>query len=217
MLVLVFSCNESDRNAFTNHSKKEIEVGINKTIETFMIVRALSDSDPMFSYRKPDYNSKPLMFLSRVYFTKFKNHNAVVKTQELISQTSSTGDVILQGLLYAEEFPSPTIVYELQSEYWKGKKEMLQDYLNVLEDFYIEANVEGFIEKNKSFYQGAILETKTYLDARLIPTMEDYFGVSNEGYKIILIPNSPFGMSFGAETTADNKGQYMRFFHRQMI
>lgn len=204
---LLTSCNVH-RMQNKEREQKEIEVSTNKTIETFMILRSLSDSDPLFKYRKADYDGKPLMYLAREYFKDYKNDIAVQKTQELLDKTSMTGDLILQGLLYSTELPQTKLIYEL-NPYWNKNESDLINYLNILSKFYIDANVEDFLKDNDEFYQGAIVEAKSYLNKDLIPVMEDYFGESNPNYKLILIPNSPFGMGFAADVgTGENRILY---------
>lgn len=194
LLILVFVCCEE---------RKTIEVDINHTIETFMILRSLSKEDPLFKYRDSTYKGKPIMYEARKTFAKYKNHQAVKETQKLLNSTSSTGDLILQGLLYFEELPSTSIKYEIDSDDWKNQKESLTDYIYILNQFYKDAKVDEFISKHSEFYNGAICEANSYLDDNLIPTLEDYFGIKNEGYKMIIIPNSPFGMGFGANTNSE--------------
>lgn len=180
-----------------NIEQKEIIVVTNKTIETFMILRSLSESDPLFKYRKADYKGKPLIYSAREYFKNFKDDIAVRKTQEILAETSVTGDLVLQGLLYSTELPKTKVIYRL-NPYWKKKESELKAYLKVLKRFYETANVEGFLKKNKQFYEGAKSEAESHLDKMLIPTMEEYFGESNPNYRLIVIPISPFGMGFGA-------------------
>ncbi len=200
IIAFLFISNNEKRK---NNEEKEIKVSINKTIETFMILRSLSDKDPLFKYRKADYKGKPLIYSAREYFKNFKSDIAVYKTQELLKETSSTGDLLLQGLLYANELPDNHLKYEL-NPYWKNKKSELIEYLKILKDFYNKANVEGFITEHKTFYEGAIAETKLYLNNSLIPTMEAYFGEYNTHYGLIIIPISPFGMGFGAKIEKGN-------------
>ena len=197
----LFSYGQNKKTERYNVKQKEIEVVTNKTIETFMILRSLSDSDPLFKYRKADYKAKPLIYAAREYFKNFKNDTAVKNTQEILAKTSVTGDLILQGLLYSDELPKTNLKYGLNS-YWKKKEPELKAYLKVLKHFYDTANVEDFLKKYRDFYQGAIIEATSHLDKNLIPVMETYFGQSNPHYNLIIIPISPFGMGFGANVGA---------------
>jgi hypothetical protein len=200
---LLISCNQRTKTEKHKSELKEIEVLTNKTIETFMILRSLSETDPLFKYRKADYKGKPLIYLAREYFKNFKDDIAVKKTQEILAKTSITGDLILQGLLYSTELPETKLKYEL-NPYWKSKEPELKAYLKILSQFYVNANVQNFLKKNNQFYQGAITEAESHLSKSLIPTMEEYFGETNPNYKLIIIPNSPFGMGFGASVGTEN-------------
>jgi len=199
-ILTLISCEEIRKSQTNVIQDKQIEVSINHTIETFMILRSLSNDDPLFKYRDSSYLGKPIMYEARKHFAEYRKHTSVIETQRMLNATSSTGDLILQGLLYFEELPSVSLKYEISAEDWINRKDSLISYVEVLQNFYKEAKVNEFISKHANFYAGAITEAKTYLDIELIPIMEDYFGISNLAYKMILIPNSPFGMGFGANT-----------------
>gem|GEM_PF-3455642 len=49
---LLISCNSDKKKDIKVSESKKIEIGINHTIETFMILRSLDDNDPHFKYRK---------------------------------------------------------------------------------------------------------------------------------------------------------------------
>lgn len=204
-LPLFSSCNgENTVQIKTSQKQKKVEVEIHETIETFMILRALASEDPLFQYRDSTYKGKPIMYEARKAFAEYKNHKAVIETQKLLNTTSSTGDLILQGLLYFEELPSTSLKYEITSEEWKNRKDTLIQYVHVLHQFYKDAKVNEFILSQADFYEGAIAEANSHLNENLINTMEDYFGIQNHAYKMILIPNSPFGMGFGASVASDD-------------
>ena len=203
LILVLASCKETKKSETNAIQEKRVEVSINHTIETFMLLRSISDNDPLFQYRDSNYKGKPIMYEARKMFTDYQNHPAVKETQSMLNATSSTGDLILQGLLYFEELPANSLKYEISSEYWKNRKDSLIAYMNTLQKFYVDAKVDEFITNHSDFYNGAITEAKSYIDNRLIPIMEDYFGMENHAYKMILIPNSPFGMGFGASTKSE--------------
>ncbi len=163
-----------------------------------MILRSIAHNDPLFQYRDAHYKGKPMMYEARQYFKNFTDHPAVVGTQNLLKSTSNTGDVILQGLLYFEELPSTKQRYQIDAEHWQANSEELINYIELVHDFYQEAKVAHFIEIHSAFYENAKKEAKSYLDSQLISNLEEYFGTENHAYQMILIPNSPFGMGFGA-------------------
>ncbi|WP_417611024.1 DUF4932 domain-containing protein [Owenweeksia hongkongensis] len=203
-ILILVSCKEPRKSSSNSAQEKRVEVSVNQTIETFMILRSISQDDPLFQYRDSNYKGKPIMYEAREFFAEYKNHPAVLETQNMLNATSSTGDMILQGLLYFEELPSNSLKHEISSEYWNKRKDSLTAYINTLQNFYEDARVGEFISKHSYFYEGAIAEAKSYLDDNLIPIMEDYFGMKNHAYHMILIPNSPFGMGFGANTKSED-------------
>lgn len=195
--LLLISCNSEKKKDTKVSEPKKIEIGINHSIETFMILRSLADNDPHFKYRKSEFKDNPLVYSSRQFFESYREHIAVHKTQEIINEFGV--DVTLQGLLYSQELPNVKLIYEINSPDWKQNREKLIEYLSLLKDFYVEANVSGFITQHKPFYLGAITEAKSHINPNLIQTMENYFGTENDHYKVILAPNQPFGMGFGAD------------------
>lgn len=208
-LFALLSCKEEKKTqSEIIQEPKKVETGINQTIETFMILRSIANNDPLFQYRDSTYKGKPIMYEARKTFVAYKNHPAVVATQNMLNVTSSTGDLILQGLLYFEEFPSKNQKFEITSDHWKNRKDSLINYVYILHQFYMDAKVSEFISNQSVFYNGAIEEAKSYINDDLIETMENYFGIVNQAYKMILIPNSPFGMGFGVKTNSDMGGQF---------
>lgn len=194
---MLISCNSDKKKDIKVSESKKIEIGINHTIETFMILRSLDDNDPHFKYRKSEFKDNPLVYFSRQFFKNYGGHIAVHKTQEIIKEFGV--DVTLQGLLYSQELPNVELIYEVNSPDWKQNREKLIEYLNLLKKFYVEANVYEFINQHKAFYLGAIAEAKSHIKPNLIQTMENYFGTANDHYSVILAPNQPFGMGFGAD------------------
>lgn len=208
-LLTVLSCTgEKQPSTETIQTSKKVEVVIHPTIETFMILRAIAHNDPLFRYRDSTYKGKPLMYEARKAFADYQHHPAVAATQNLLNATSATGDVILQGLLYFEPLPSNKQKFEITADQWKNRKDSLIHYVHLLHQFYHDADVGKFISNQSVFYSGAIEEAKSYLDDDLIGTMEGYFGIKNHGYTMILIPNSPFGMGFGAKTKSDQGDRF---------
>lgn len=188
--------------------KKQIAVCYNRTIETYMILRALSDSDYVFGYlmrnnKKLALNVRPLLYDAQQYFKAFKKHPAVAETQKLQNKIEDFGGIACQGLLYADELPAMKLRVEPTDDYWKEHKAELIEYLKVLHTFYEEAKVEAFFSKHAAYYAGAIAEAKGYINDRVIETMEAYFGKQNDAYTMVIIPLNPFSMGFGANIGKD--------------
>ncbi len=180
---------------------KTIEITYNRSIETFFILRALSDDDYLLSQlakrNNRDEKLRPMLHEARTYFNTYKNHIAVVETQKLIEKTEDIFGLVCEGLLYARELPDTGFIYEPISGYWKDNRAQLEDYIKILQKFYVEANAASFFAKHEKFYSGAIAEGYKYVDFEVVKAMEDYFGKTNAAYKMIIVPMSPFGMGYG--------------------
>lgn len=196
-LLLVLACTENTKETQQQYTKK-INVGYNRTIETVMILRSLSDSD-YFLHRIPDSNkSRPMLYRARKYFAGFKDHPAVKETQNLLYSASDIGGLLFQGVLYAEELPGTRVISEPGSAYWKAHRSELEQYMKLLGQFYTEANVEQFLEENKEFYKGAVAEAKHYIHDTIAGVMESYFGKDNGAYYMYIMPMCPYGWGFSA-------------------
>jgi hypothetical protein len=196
-LLLLWSCSSLAK-------EKTIQVGYHRTIETIMILRALSPDDYFLKRVKDTSKGRPTIYLARRHFAKYKDHPAVAATQTIINTTADIGGILFQGVLYAEELPGTAMVHEPPPGFWTEHKAELTEYMKVLGDFYKEADAGSFFEKNKWFYDGAIAEAKQYITDTRVPVLEDYFGKSMEAYHLYILPLCPYGWGFSL-TTPDKK------------
>lgn len=180
--------------------EKPIRVRYHKTIETVMILRAISNEDPLLKQVKPDAKGRPLLFAARQYFEPYKNHKAVKATQDILNKTQDIGGMLFQGVLYAEELPKSRMMYEPAYLFWKEHKADLSAYMKVLEEFYKDAKVDQFFAAHKRFYDGAASEANVYINNAMPGAMEQYFGKSFDQYNLYILPLSPYGWGFSATT-----------------
>ena len=73
-IVILTACvNSSTKINPEIHSSKKIEVSFSPyNRKLFMILRCIAEEDPMFKYRKSNYQGKPMMFDARTYFESYK-------------------------------------------------------------------------------------------------------------------------------------------------
>jgi hypothetical protein len=179
---------------------KPIQVRYHKTIETVMILRAISDEDPLLKQVKPDSKGRPLLYAARQHFAPYKEHPAVKATQEILVKTRDIGGILFQGVLYAEELPNAGFAYEPQYAFWKEHKQDLEAYTKVLQQFYKDAKVEQFFAMYSPYYDGAVAEATSYMNNKAPGAMEGYFGKSFDTYNLYILPLSPYGWGFSATT-----------------
>jgi len=192
---------------FTNSvlAADHIVVRYHRTIETIMILRAISDSDYFFKRFPEDFKGRPMLYEARKYFKSYKDHIAVKETQKLLEESADIGGVLFQGVLYAEELPGTKLKHEPVLPFWMKNRTKLEAYMKVLAQFYKDADVAAFFDEYDHFYKGAIAEASGYMNDKVISAMESYFGASNDSYTLILLPLSPYGWGFSASV---GKQQY---------
>jgi|GEM_PF-2542904 len=207
-IVLLCSCG-NNKPLQEQQPDKKIQVGYHKTIETIMILRALSDDDYFLHRRADTFKGRPMLYEARKYFADYKDHPAVAETQRILYDTRDIGGIMFQGVLYAEELPGTSITHNITNPYWFEHKIELAEYMQLLGRFYTEANVAGFFEQQHDFYHGAISEARSYINDSVTAVMEDYFGKENAAYHMYILPISIYGWGFSATApSAEGDIQY---------
>ncbi len=207
IIASLWSCDAVSRPPKKAVTAAVIHVSHHRTIETFMILRALCDTDYFMKRIADTSKARPMIYRARQFFAAYKQHPAVAETQALYAQIGDIGGVICQGLLYAEELPGTRIIYEPGGYYWKEHKKELQQYMRTLAAFYKEAKVERFFAENNLFYEGAAAEAKSFINDSAVAVMEAYFGKRNGSYRMYILPLSPMGSGFSC-TTRDSAGTH---------
>lgn len=211
-VITLTACPPQRGEPIVEPPSKPITISYHKTVETYMILRAINPNDPMFKYRKPDFKGRPMLYAAREHFKSYQNHPAVQATQNMLAMSSTTGDMLLQGLMYYHELPKTGLKFSIDSSaWWFTHQDSLNDYMNSLSKFYQEAGVERFLNSNKLFYNGAIAEANSHINQQMPRVLEDYFGESFLSYNTYLIPMSPFGMGFAAEGKSEEGRHLFQF------
>lgn len=187
-----------------NSKGQNIEVSVNKNIETLFILYPLLD----FGF-PPVENS--LWEDATVYFQDYKDHDAVKKLAILVNRTGIDGPVGL--MLHYSELPNISHLHKLDENTLKsfsetgdvndGQRE-INEFIEAFADFYIQSNVEAFLAKHNSYYQKAIEDVKKNLPTEgFIETLEMYYGKQNKAYILNPSPVLFPGFGFGKRIVTD--------------
>jgi hypothetical protein len=208
VFILLVALHICSTFAYARKASKTITITHHRTLETIMILRAISPDDYFLSRVKPESKGRPLIYKARAYFDAHKDHPAVAETQRLMDEAKDIGGQLFQGVLYAEELPAIAIKEDLADPMWKGKEAVLKNYMQLLGDFYAKANVGAFLKENEGFYSSASKEASKYVNSDVIAAMESYTGKTNKAYFMYLLPMSPHGWGFSA--TTGKKDEYVQ-------
>ncbi|MGJ8735055.1 DUF4932 domain-containing protein [Zobellia laminariae] len=187
-LLLCFGCRNNKttnlENKVPEKNSKSIEYGINRNIITFRIANNLIEEK-----RKWPTRPNPVRNDLMASFSEFKNH----KVLDLISKLSGDNGIVIY-LLHQKEFPefgdkynisNINKEYELDDTSANGLDPKWNLLYTALHNFYVEANVELFIQEHLYYYEGAISEISEIAEKfDLVGKMEEYTNQSNDRYII---------------------------------
>lgn len=211
IVILLISCKEKQSNISENYptNQKEIQIEINKNIETIGIILNLSDLGDYIieKYHGNDYS---LVKLYRKEFDEFKTHPAVLKVNELGKLDLLQFGYYYYGLSFSE-LPEFKLLYPKFDEFYSNdeltkeqiEKELLE-FDKLIKDFYLDAQIETFLSGNKSFYNKVIAETKETIPNNIIATMENFFGEFDNKYVICPSPTIFTSFNFGPSIVSKN-------------
>ena len=191
IIVLLFGCKSENRN----HEKEEIvekqvQVALNPNIHTSHIVE-------MFVW-PGEYPTRPMCVAAQMYFEPFKDHPAIKLSDSLLQNEIFYFDELTEILLYLDDFPSTNFKYSLDNSPYSNRTGIINEWIKKLSEFYIDANVESFLNENKAFYDGARQEVLNNLPPEdFVKQMEEYYREKKIRYTIIPAPEMPTGGAYG--------------------
>ncbi len=171
-------------------ASSKLNVTIDPRIELLMVVQYLSG-----------YKGHPELLTSLNFpykqsvkktFSGYKEHPAV----KMFARMSSRGfsyDTPPKVMLHLSDPPGLEVVFPLPEHAIKkaGGKNRLEKFIALLRDFSRHSDFMSFYDSQKQTY-AAIRETveKNFSDTDFIGELEDYFGIEQRSYNIILVPLS---------------------------
>ena len=190
-----YQISESMRTNFEKYS-----VGIDKRIELLAAVQLFTNWTETGIW-KQTYPYKEDMLR---YFQPYSDHKAVTLCEELITSGFSY-DAPVAFMVHLSDPPELNVVTPF-SEYLvnrAGDKAILEEFVEALRSFYMESDFEDFWHSHRDFYDDVETRARDYLSLEsIVEALEDYFGVKQHGYHVILAP--VFLGFYGARTEVND-------------
>jgi len=176
------------QNKNTECPQPSVKITVDSRIELLATVQFLSDYDKRFRLiTRFDFPYKQHV---RKHFSEYKNHPAV----KFFDQMSADGfnfDAPPAAMLYLSEPPELTAKLPF-TDYLNGRAggaKRLNKFVELLRDFAQETEfMEFFKAHNATFQQMAANARKKMTDINYAQTLEDYYGMRQNSYNIILAP-----------------------------
>jgi hypothetical protein len=187
-------------------AKKEIIVKVDPRIELLAAIQMISDYNEQFNLiTRFEFPYKSEMIS---YFFPFKSHKAVLIFEQM-SHDGFSYDAPPGVMIHLSNPPELKIETPF-TDYLNrraGGKELLMEFIEAIRDFAKESNFMQFWEKHTQFYQATVNKVEeTMAGQDYVATLENYFGVQQSSYNIVL---SPLFHSGGFGPRVERKtGQY---------
>ncbi|MBT4977238.1 MAG: DUF4932 domain-containing protein [Gemmatimonadetes bacterium] len=158
------------------------------------------------------------------HFSHLKKHPAVLLTNQLHAQ-GFWWDAMIELAVTCTVFPEAALTADLRNSRYvnagegdpaKGKK-TLDELLDLIDDFYIQAEFDDFYRAHQPLYDGIIREVEAGLpDAAWLQLVTDYYGAGSDediqGFYLIPSPLSIGGNGFGPEVHRDGELEVYNVF-----
>lgn len=181
-VLLAISCISQRDKA----ESRQIDVELNYNIHTQLILEHFAWPGK--------YPTRPMIVASAEHFDKFKDHPAVLFSDSLLRNEVFYSDELMEVLLYSELLPKTGYKYSLKNTPYENRIDLIDKWKEKVAEFYIDADVKGFLESNKEFYDGAIDEIVINLPSNdFIDQMESFYKDKKLKYTIIPAPEMQTG------------------------
>ena len=168
--------------------QRAVNIGVDPRIELLAVVQLLSGYDER--YRLITDFDFPYKRDVREYFSAYKNHSAV-KFFDQMSADGYSFDAPPTAMLHLSMPPELTIELPF-TEYLNaraGGPERLKRFVELLRDFAEESNFLAFFKAHDGTFRQIVANARKKMGGiNYAQTLQDYYGMSQNSYNIILAP-----------------------------
>lgn len=203
-VFLVFAAFYTSVAQLSEKLSKKVTLSVNTNIETYFFAEKLAVEhigSYVFSNKNINYTHQPIVFFGLKQFMIWKDSPVILRISENLKQLRDIqydNQPQLIFLLYRNQFPKTGYRWSIPEEFLSsaerinpGRTKLFFELTDSLKSFYEQANVQEFIDKNISFYKGALAEAKKYINVKRITYMEKWYGQKFDEYQICLMPGMP--------------------------
>ncbi|WP_347219199.1 DUF4932 domain-containing protein [Chryseobacterium sp.] len=191
--------------SFSQKKTSNFSVNYNKNIETYFLAEILSAEHRKNNKDFELYKIKecsvyqPIVNKALKKYEHLKNSEIAILTAKindvLIDKYGIFNDMLMNPLMYHQEFPATEWINDYQfhsnnltKEQNKEVTDLIKNYLTELSKFYTKENINQFFIENKAFYQGGINEYNKQIPAGFTSAMEQFYGEGFNSYTILISP-----------------------------
>jgi len=168
----------------SSSAKPTVKVKTDARVELIAVIQILTTGYPVVTPYDSSYKQQV-----RRYFGPFQNHRAVTLFLE-IAQRGFNFSYPPTSMLYFSDVPTLKPQIDLPADFGKraGGKEKLDEFIQALRDFAKDSNFESFYRNHRGLYDRLLSNARSKTKGLKVSMLEDYYGVKQNSYQIILSP-----------------------------
>lgn len=179
-----------------------VEPKVDERVELLSIVFRLADCHEYSSNLFPKYVEK-----IEEHFSTYKNHDLVKYIKKKLRKKGVAYDAVMQmAISISETYPFQPLVpfsQEIPEERW-GKKRAIK-FLELLNDFYVDANCKYFFSSNQELYSTASENFKKIYEKLDINWYQEFYGEKPKGEFRIVNGLGNGGGNYGSQISINKK------------
>jgi len=200
-----FTCVVCSAFAYRAHAQyhyvhDKLQISYDSRLETYFIAERLAAENIgnyVFSNKTFDYSGQPIVMAGFDKFKNYKDSAVILKLSALLDTLKpllQDNAPIIEMLLYKEQFPAKGNQYPFKKLMLFDASShpevigLIEQVIENLREFYIEAQVGNFLTTNEYFYRGAVKEVEKLINKNIYTYMEDYYGEHFLQYNIVVAP-----------------------------
>lgn len=180
---------------------KKIQVKTNYNVETLAICFEIAEKG-FWNFPFEDY--QPMKKMARKKFRSYRKEKAIILIDSLVSKGFWL-DAMIEVMLKSSSVPNAELMHKIDdftlkklSDSKEVANELILEFINALNEFYIKADLENYFYTHKDYYNSVNKEvTENLPPENFIDIMEDYYGKKNNSYTLIPSPTIYHTMGFG--------------------
>ncbi|MCP4553754.1 MAG: DUF4932 domain-containing protein [Bacteroidetes bacterium] len=194
-LLFILFCLFSCRNIRQAQTGKKINLEISKEIELLTVIQLMSNY-PLLSKTETDLKTKTETFFKPyqqdpviLHFLSMASKTIEGKTKFSYFSFDKPIDIIMHYSLSKEKIITNPTQDNASYSIYTQKKDSLQMFLELYQDFYKKSSFESYFASNAVIYQALIDLVETAINEEyLIETIESFYGETRQSYNVILSP-----------------------------
>ncbi|MBO9730876.1 MAG: DUF4932 domain-containing protein [Chitinophaga sp.] len=198
--IWLYACLLLSLPAFSQQ-KPRLTVTWSPNVETYYILERIAvERLGNYGYisRETSNAHQPMVKAAFEAFKSYKDSAIGIKAAALLDtlrKRKTFNDYIMEVLVYTQPFPDTGFRYPLSGMKQHPENDtllsILKPFLRDMQQFYVTAHVDEFLQRHRRFYEGAVKEVAKDIPPGIDQYMEQYYGETVPSFTVLVNPTMP--------------------------